>query len=372
MANQEIEKRFLVTKLHPDFFFSFSSHPSRSIRQGFIELVSPNKNFRVRIVDSRTVELATKSGRGVVRNEEQYKGCDIGAAEFLFANLVDHRLEKNRYLIDGWEIDFFRGSLDGIILAEKEFQRVEDIPTDLKLPDWIGEGIEVTDSLTNHHLARLATLLNGTDRKAVDFVLKKLNLPIPKIVITGPPCSGKSKILAAIKQKIPQLHCVPEVASIIMGELGVVPDKDELNNVSFQKTIYSVQDIFEATSVEFAIASGKAGCVLDRGTVDNLGYFPGGLVNFVRQLRTTLEHEYRRYQAVICLQAAPRNVYEIEKSNNPNRTENYEKVCELEKEMIKAWQGHPGFHFVANDSGGWDEKERKVFDIINGLVFNCF
>ena len=368
MANKEIEKRFLVTELHPDFLSLSKNHLSKKVKQGFVELANPNKNFRVRIINGDMVELATKSGRGMVRDEEEYKSHDVGAAEFLFANLVDHWLEKTRYIIDDWEIDFFNGSLQGIVLAEREFKQIKDVPNGLQLPSWIGQGIEVTDSLTNHHLARLATLLEGTDRRAIDFVLKKLNLPIPKIVITGPPCSGKSKILDVIKKKMPQFHCVPEVASIIMGELGVRPDNDELSNIAFQKTIYSVQDLFEATSVEFAISSGKAGCILDRGTVDNLGYFPGGLVNFVRHLKTTLEHEYRRYRAVICLQVAPSDVYKAEKKNNPNRTESYKEACDLEEEMIKAWKGHPNFYFIKNGSDGWAEKERRVLEIIESLI----
>ena len=365
--SKEIEKRFLVTEVAEDFP---RNSPFTSIEQGYLERAPKGISFRVRIKNGSKALLTAKSGRGISRNEDELPDnkVTVETARFLFTYLCEHELEKDRYTLNGWEIDFFKEPLDGIVIAEKEFKSIEEVPTDLQLPEWIGKGIDVTDSLTSHHLARLATLLKGSNKKAVDYVLKKLKLPIPKIVITGPPCSGKTKIMGIIKEKMPEFHCVPEVATIVMRELGVKPAKDEFQNIEFQKRLYNIQDLFEATSVEFALDEGKKGCALDRGTVDNVGYFPGGLVRFIEHLKTTLEHEYDRYRGVICLEVAPPKIYEIEKTNNPIRMESYEEACALQEKMIEAWQGHPNFYFIKNGPDGWKEKERKVFEVIDELL----
>src|SRR3989338_3100187 len=369
MAKKEIEKRFLVTAVSEVFPHHY---PSMLMEQGYVERAPRGVSFRVRTKNGIKAFLTAKSGRGISRNEDELSDdkVTIETADFLFKYLCEHRIEKRRHTIDGWEIDFCEPPLDGIVIAEREFKSMGEVPTNLQLPEWIGRGVDVTDSLTSHHLARLATLLKGSNKKAIDFVLKKLKLPIPKIVITGPPCSGKTKIINIIKKKMPEFHCVPEVASIVINQVGVKPGKDEFQNIMFQEKLYSIQDLFEATSIEFAIDENKEGCILDRGTVDNIGYFPGGLVRFVEHLKTTLEHEYDRYRGVVCLEVAPSEIYEIDKKNNPARpeSETYEVACALQEKMIEAWQGHPRFYFIQNGPGGWNEKERKVLEIINKLL----
>ncbi len=173
MTNQEIEKRFLVTELSPNFFGLAILNNARpiNIKQGYIELASSVKSFRVRTMDETRVEQTVKSGQGVYSVENQYFKSELDLARFLIDNLVDHELEKTRYKISGWEINFFKPPLEGIVLAEKEFQSLNEIPPNLELPLWIGRGVDITDSLTNHHLARLATLLKSTNAKAIEVIL---------------------------------------------------------------------------------------------------------------------------------------------------------------------------------------------------------
>jgi len=247
MTDKEIEKRFLVTELARDFPYRDCSF--EDIEQGY--LASP-PGFRVRIINGSATEITHKTGRGTVRGEFKNHDAPPSAIRFLFKHACAHRLAKGCYSRDSWRIDFFKPPLEGIILAEIEFRSVNDIPPNLELPTWIGKGFDVTDSLTNHHLARLATLLENTTAKAVDIVLKRLKNKILKIVITGGPGSGKSEILEIIRKRYPQLHCVSETATIIIEKVGLTPGGDDVNSIRFQETVYRVQTIFEATSAEFA------------------------------------------------------------------------------------------------------------------------
>ena len=171
MKDHEIEKRFLITEVAQDFPYS---RPFKKVEQGYIELESTNKNLRVRITNGRNAELTLKSGKGLVREEKEKKiAFDLGI--FLTKNLCDFTLNKHRYSKDEWTVDFFQGPLKGVVIAEIEFKSLKDVPKNLKLPDWIGKGIDVTDSLTSHDLAKMVSQLKGKNpKKTLNNLLKWL------------------------------------------------------------------------------------------------------------------------------------------------------------------------------------------------------
>jgi CYTH domain-containing protein len=154
----EIEKRFLVTELSPDF--PFAQCLVWSIEQGYIESSLVNKSRRVRIVDNALAELAKKLGKGAVREETEFMNLSLDAGHYLLDHWSDYRVSKDRYSKDknkyGWTIDFFKSPLAGIIIAEKEFKSAEEIPLNLELPSWIGKGFDVTDILTTRQIAKMS------------------------------------------------------------------------------------------------------------------------------------------------------------------------------------------------------------------------
>jgi CYTH domain-containing protein len=242
---QEIERRFLVQNLEKGL-----PSPNRIIKieQGYYELGDINKSFRVRICDGSDAYLTMKFGKGQVR-EEIESPVNLDFARQLMRG-CNHRLNKNRWLIDGWEIDLYEPPLRGVIIAEKELASVHE---NLVIPPWLKGVIEVTDTLTNHHLARLASDLEGTDVVAMPYLSSHIFGNIPRVVLTGGPCSGKSTIIEIIKNEMPEIHCVPEMATIVIRQFGIIPSTDPIENRRFQRMIYRAQRIFEATSTQFAI-----------------------------------------------------------------------------------------------------------------------
>lgn len=377
---QEIERRWLLPAVSEEDGKTFAEAlkiiggHSENIKQGYFEVPNPKQSFRIRARQSDWLApwryfMTVKAGEGVVRNEfEEEVTSDFGAQ---LIELAHHRISKTRYhLPGGWEVDVFSDVLAGIILAEKEFSDVEDANR-AELNPWLKDRFpnarEVTDSLSNLHLARLATDLRGTEIPALPFVNENLNNQIKKVVLTGGPCSGKSTAIAALREKFPDIHFVPEVASIVIGQLGIAPTGDKLRNRKFQQTIYRVQDIFEATSTEYAIAQGKSGIVLDRGTVDGAAYFEGGVNEFEAVLQTSLTREYNRYHAVLQLNIPPETVYEQNRRNNPARSETYSQAAALSRKIQEVWSKHPRYSLITSHRG-WQHKLFKISQALSNLI----
>lgn len=145
----EIERRFLCRVLEPD---ALQTAARRSeIRQGYLSRGEPAVRIRAR--DGQYL-LTIKAGRGRVRREVEVP-VDEEAARALFDIAGDRQLEKVRYVIDRWEIDVFRGPLEGLVIAEVELDTPDEpLP---RTPPGITLIREVTDdpAFTNQHLASL-------------------------------------------------------------------------------------------------------------------------------------------------------------------------------------------------------------------------
>ena len=157
---KEIERRFLVRSLDQGLLPA----PERviQIEQGYLELRDMNRTLRVRICDGREAYLAMKLGKGIERDEiPSPLGLELAR---LLMSLCKYKLKKERRVIQGWEIDTFKPPLEGIIIAERELASRDE---KLVLPPWFKDAIEVTDTLTNRQLARLASELGDAVLKEV-------------------------------------------------------------------------------------------------------------------------------------------------------------------------------------------------------------
>lgn len=135
----EIERKFLTSSQ------SWQSAVSKvsDIRQAYLA-TTECASVRIRIKDNAKAFLAIKSAEaGRTRSEFEYP-IPVGDAEALFELRIGHIVEKRRHivLVDGrrWEVDLFRGALDGLIMAELELDTAEQ---QFQKPDWLGK--EVTD-----------------------------------------------------------------------------------------------------------------------------------------------------------------------------------------------------------------------------------
>jgi len=357
---KENEIRYLVHSYDEEITAPGSTTKRSDIIQGYFDLDHQTRTFRVRIVDDCQAWDTFKDGFGRTREEAEYKiPLSIARAQMKFCS---HFLEKTRFysIFDSpgiaWIIDIYKPPLVGLIIAEAEFS---DGIHDVDLPPWLYNATEVTNSISNIHLARAASQLRSNPGRPLDSMLSARKLP--KIAIVGGPGSGKSGVMDILKKEFIDIQFVPEAATILIKKIGINPSLP-----GFNSTLYRMQCLFEATSEEQAMVYKKIALVTDRGTVDIAAYCAGGLMQFEHELKTTSSFEYAKYDCIIYLETPSREVYEQNKTNNSARSESYHLASQLGMGIKMVWQRHPNFHSVF--AGNWGEKIAEVKDIIQKTV----
>ncbi|TAK05173.1 hypothetical protein EPO33_04325 [Patescibacteria group bacterium] len=351
MDNVEIEFRFVVTQIDPDFRRS----PRVAIEQGYLES-PPGTSLRVRISTdlqgTRNAVITRKAGRGLVREECEH-AVSVEAAETLLRSCFAV-LHKTRYAKDGWTVDVFDAPLPGLIIAEKELASEQAWTS---LPPWIGKARDVTDSLTNLHLAYLVRdLAQDLPERPVRELLPTA---MKRIVLTGGPCSGKSALMALLKKEFgAAVHCVPEVATTLIAQVGIRPSTEALAARRFQRVVARVQRSFEEASADQALRDGKRALLLDRGLMDNAAYLQGGVSELMEVLQSQTGHEFGQYDAVVWLCPPPPEIYARDRTNNPARAESYAEAVVRGTRVREAWADHP--RLVCVEDTSWEDKVARV------------
>lgn len=136
---QEIERKYLVNHAK---WATVHKPPGEFLRQGYI-LNSAAKTIRVRVSDTGSHLTVKGPNVGATRPEFEYPIPTEEAKELLDL-FADSDLSKIRYTITFenrvWEVDEFLGENEGLIVAEIELTREDEI---FELPDWIS--LEVTN-----------------------------------------------------------------------------------------------------------------------------------------------------------------------------------------------------------------------------------
>lgn len=353
-VNEEIERRFVVEEIDQDIY----TCPATLIQQSYLR-----PGVRVRIYNGERAELTRKEGTGLVRTEFN-DPLDVNTARTLML-ATDLHLQKTRYRRGRWEVDVFDGPLTGLIVAEIELTSPDEVVT---LPSWIRKAREVTDSLSNEHLALTARNLRQTG-SLTRPIAELLPRAVPRVVLTGPPGSGKSTAIDVLRTEFAAwLHCVPEVASIVISQVGVTPPMpDDVHGThTFQRNMTALQIGFEDISADEVLQRGKKAQVLDRGIFDNAAYLPGGREELNRILGGQLDRYYGRYTTVICLAAPPKDVFERIKRDNPARREEYDDVLRLEERIEDAWSEHP--NCILTTGRSMSHKLSEVRNIVRTLL----
>lgn len=145
----EIERKFLVDELPERGLLS-----PTSIDQGYLAVGSDGTEIRVRRKGGRYYQTV-KRGEGLSRLQVE---VTLSGEQFeaMWPLTEGRRVEKARYEIPYGghviELDVFRGDLEGLIVAEVEFESVEQ-STRFEPPDWFGEEVTEDAGYQNRNLA---------------------------------------------------------------------------------------------------------------------------------------------------------------------------------------------------------------------------
>ncbi|MBA3650619.1 MAG: adenylate cyclase [Chthoniobacterales bacterium] len=147
----EIERKFLVEKLPR----SLRQYPHKEIAQGYLVADRSKGHVRVRRA-GRTCTLTFKRGPARFREERE---IPLTPAQFavLWPATAGSRLTKTRYYVPfkklTVEIDIYRGSNEGLMVAEVEFPDPETYHS-FRPPTWLGDEVTGANRYSNVKLAR--------------------------------------------------------------------------------------------------------------------------------------------------------------------------------------------------------------------------
>lgn len=146
----ERERKFLVEAVPDDL----DSAAAVQLRQGYLA-ADDRRSVRVRDAGTGGCTLTVKAGSGVERTELEWS---ISRQEFdaAWPHTDRQRIEKTRHLVPFGdhviELDVFGGALDGLVVAEVEFDSIS-ASDDFEPPAWFGPEITDDGRYTNASLA---------------------------------------------------------------------------------------------------------------------------------------------------------------------------------------------------------------------------
>lgn len=144
----EVERKFLVPDT-PDL----DETESDEIEQGYLA-IGADGEVRLRRKGGKLV-LTAKRGAGISRDEAEV-ALDPEVFERLWPLTEGRRLHKRRHVIPHGdltvELDVYEGDLEGLVVAEIEFDSEDDAGR-FEPPDWIGEEVTGDERYLNETLA---------------------------------------------------------------------------------------------------------------------------------------------------------------------------------------------------------------------------
>jgi len=146
----EIEKKFLVIELPPDL----ENYPKNEIMQGYLIVTENDIEIRIRKKGDRFSETV-KAGSGLVRQESEKEITEEAFFDH-WPLTKDKRIKKIRYDIEYGgkliELDIYSGQLEGLVVAEVEFDSEEESGL-FQPPQWFGEEVTHDERYKNKNLA---------------------------------------------------------------------------------------------------------------------------------------------------------------------------------------------------------------------------
>lgn len=182
---------------------------------------------------------------------------------------------------------------------------------------------------------------------------------LPRIVIIGPPGSGKTTMIKTFQKELKEIaQPVPEAANMMIVNLGIEPGKPKSEFVFesvFQHLLYRIQELLEHISEEIARNLGKKILIADNGCVGIAAFLQGGISEYEELFKTTLKKDYNKYDLILFLELPSQKIYNKICKNNPARSENYNEAKDAENRVKKVWEKHPRFTLIPN-SLNWGKK----------------
>ena len=149
--HMEIERKFLIEELPR----RLTRYPHKEIAQGYLSIGRNKSHVRLRRA-GRACTLTYKRGPARAREEREIHLTPV-QFDILWPATAGSRLTKTRYYVPykklTIEIDIYRGSNQGLMVAEVEFPDVATYHS-FRPPNWLGDEVTGASRYSNVKLAR--------------------------------------------------------------------------------------------------------------------------------------------------------------------------------------------------------------------------
>ena len=189
---------------------------------------------------------------------------------------------------------------------------------------------------------------------------------MPKIVITGGPCAGKTTLIGMLGPELVRrghdVHVLEECATEVLAQ-GLTPDTCG-SVLAFQRHVFDRQ-LKKEEALEKLDPSVVV--LLDRGLMDNAGYLPDEDLDMLLAERgMTRQDAYDRYDAVIHLVTAAIGAEQFfSHATNEHRLEGVEEAMRVDRALVRGWSGHPNLQLIDNEGTFEDKLDRAVAAVLS-------
>ncbi len=206
-------------------------------------------------------------------------------------------------------------------------------------------------------------------RRLRRYLYRKQKKRVVWIALTGGPCSGKSTSLSELKQELENrginVLLIDEAATRVINsgvnakKMGVIPMQNLIARTQVENEL-NYEMLIEETDYDYYVV------ICDRGLMDGAAYIdPNEFDHLLQKTFGFTAAEARdSYDLVIHMVTAADGAASNYNYNNEARTETIPEACALDKKTQNAWIGHPNYHIVDNVGVTFEEKKKKVRDIV--------
>lgn len=198
---------------------------------------------------------------------------------------------------------------------------------------------------------------------------------IPRIVLTGGPCGGKTTAMRYLQERLPQAGIkpvvVPELATLLFssGIRWKDVEHHEASAFRFQVNMILTQIMNEDAIFRFisSVPERKKVMICDRGTVDNMVYARDEWHEDILSQVGTLGFLKRRYDGIIHLNTLARGEGYV--LDNPARYEDREMAIMMDDRTFDMWSRGPFVpHTRIQHSVSLEDKLEQVAQTIIDIV----
>ena len=239
----EIERKFLLEH----FPINLENSPFDTIEQGYI-LISESEEVRVRHTVNPLGEssyiLARKTGSGLVRTEDEAE-IQQDAFDILWGMTEGRRIKKKRYY--GTEamypmtIDRYEGDLEGLVVAETEFESEEQAQK-FQQQYWTSQEVTGVKGYGNRDLAQFGIPkeeplpdLSSSEEKVV-LQSEKISAVIDRLKLLDDEIAGQRPIIIGVGGRTSAGKTTAFITAIqdnFSGRVGVISTDDFAKGTEF-------------------------------------------------------------------------------------------------------------------------------------------